>query len=120
MQEKTKTQLSYLGLGSVIFLAFGLGSLFLIDPFKTDALGFFLFYFSVAGFIFFSSSFLLQILRRRSGQLELRTGIAIREGFFLSTLVTGSLILASFGLLSFWIAVIFALSLILLEAFFLI
>jgi hypothetical protein len=121
MQQKTKTQLNLLGFGSLLFLAFSLASLFLIDPSSAGMSGFFLLYFSIAGFVFFTSSFFLQVLRRKmTGQSETKIGVAIREGFFLSVLVTGSLILASFGLLSFWIAVIFALSLILLEAFFLI
>ncbi|HYD90263.1 MAG TPA: hypothetical protein VEA37_02110, partial [Flavobacterium sp.] len=113
--------LNLLGLGCLLFLALSLASLFLIDPSSASVSAFSLFYFSIAGFVFFASSFFLQILRKKmSGQLEARIGVAVREGFFLSVLVTGSLVLASFGLLSFWIAIIFALSLILLEAFFLI
>jgi hypothetical protein len=121
MHEKTKTQAKYLTLGSLLFLGLFLAALFLIDPSKADFTGFFLFYFATAGFVFFTGSLFLHLVRKVfSGQIEQKGSVILREGFFLSILVTGCLILASFGLLSFWIALIFALSLVLLEAFFLI
>jgi hypothetical protein len=121
MHEKTKTQAKYLTLGSLLFLGSFLAALFLIDPSKTDFTGFFLFYFTTAGLVFFTGALFLNLIRKAlSGEIQQRVGIALREGFFLSILVTGCLVLASLGLLSFWIALIFALSLILLEAFFLI
>lgn len=122
MFETPRKQLSAIGISSFIFLVGLLLILGYTDPYNSGGIVFFFMYTCL--FLFLLNVFLLCIYFLRSKiNTELhyqRLTVATRQGAFLTLFVVTSLVLSSHGILFWWIALSLALTLIFIEAFFLI
>lgn len=120
MGHKIKIQmvlLSTLGALSGIGLGF---VLFNVDPFQAENFQLVLFYTFFSAMVFCFSTLAFLLVRRGFIQIQHSTlSVAAREGFFLTVLLSGSLYLSSQQILSSWILLTFAVTVILLELFFL-
>jgi hypothetical protein len=120
MGDKIKIQMVLLSVLGIL-AGIGLGFVVLnVDPFQANMFQLVLFYafFSILVFCFSTLAFL--VVRRGFIQIQHSTlGVAAREGFFLTVLLSGSLYLSSQQILSTWILLTFAVTIILLELFFL-
>lgn len=103
------------------FVAFGL-IVFYIDPFDTGLVGYLCFYLS----LFFSligaytlGGFYLRLWFSRNEVIYAHVAPSFRQAVLLAMIVIGCLLLQAFRLLTWWDAVLFAASVVLLEFFFL-
>lgn len=102
------------------FVAFILVAIY-IDPFNTGFVGFLSFYaslfFSVVG-AFTLIGFYGRIWSSGNEVVYAHVAPSFRQAIFLAIIIIGSLILQSFRLLTWWDAILFVLSIVLLEFFF--
>ncbi len=102
------------------FVAFILVLLY-VDPYNTSFVGYVSFYAS----LFFANigaftliGFYVRIWSSGNEVVYAHVAPAFRQAIFLSIVIVGSLLLQSFRLLSWWDAILFVLSIVLLEFFF--
>ncbi|MBU1167085.1 hypothetical protein KKC60_01610 [Patescibacteria group bacterium] len=102
------------------FVAFGL-ICFYIDPDNTNLVGYLCFYaslmFSLVG-LFTLLGFYLRVWLSKNEIIFAYVAPSFRQAVLLSVIVIGSLILQSFRLLTWWDAILFVASIVLLEFFF--
>lgn len=102
------------------FVAFML-VLFYVDPFDTGIVGFVGFYaslfFTIIG-AFTIIGFYLRIWSSGNEVVYAHVAPSFRQAIFLAIIIIGSLLLQSFRLLTWWDAILFVLSIVLLEFFF--
>lgn len=102
------------------FVAFML-VLFYVDPFDTGIVGFVGFYaslfFTIIG-AFTIIGFYLRIWSSGNEVVYAHVAPSFRQAIFLAVIIIGSLLLQSFRLLTWWDAILFVLSIVLLEFFF--
>lgn len=119
MTENAKNQTGWLTATTVLFLACTLAMLFFIDPEQAPWYLILLFYFClfalVAGFL----TLVIYALRRKALARNQDMSTSLREGTLLSILATGSLALSSQGSLHWWIALMFVITIVLIEGYFL-
>lgn len=121
MLENKRNQLFSIFLLTVLFFIFTALFVFLTDPFKLPVIFLIPFYLSLSAFVFFFSLLVLYGIRGRSldGLYAHKLQISVRQAFWLTLLVTGTLILSSQQLFYWWLELIFILTLIMIEGFFL-
>ncbi|MDB4940202.1 MAG: hypothetical protein JWO40_627 [Candidatus Doudnabacteria bacterium] len=121
MLQNIRNQLLSIFVVGVIFLIFTLIFFFTSDPLQLSAFLLVLFYLCLAACIFSFCALILYQFRgkKNEGLHSQRMSTSFRQSIWLTLLIVGSLILSAHQLLYWWLEIIFIITLIMLEGFFL-
>lgn len=122
MPENARKTLITLSVSALVFLACTVAMVFFIDPFKASGLIMGLFYISIFAFCFNFFAAVLFLFWKGKGEMlhYQRVRVSVREGALLAVLFVGSLLISSMGLLYWWVGALFIITIVLIEAFYLI